>query len=790
LVTSHCSGILLNVDQLKKILALEQSRDYTDSAVTSGLDRFLERFSEIHPNHIHLPYPNYRSLDPKERKDWIGATLKSISPAVKSVKARSDTKPAISLDSPITTIKGISLKSAPKFERMGVRSVSDLLYFFPRRHIDYTSPTAIADLQMGIEQTIMVNVWQATAKRTRRGIQNTEVIVGDSSGTMRVTFFNQPFLAKKFSANTRLLLSGKAGIWKGTRVFQPSSFEVFDSDEPCTARQLVPVYSLTEGLYPRQVRKFVRQALDSCLPLLKDFLPEKVKKSAKLIGLAEAIEQAHYPTDQPAKYTARRRLAFDELFLIQIGVVSKKRERQGGMRGLKLGANKEYVRSFLTSLPFELTSAQKRVLKETLSDINKKTPMSRLLHGDVGSGKTVVATGAMIQAVASSCQAALMVPTEILAEQHFQSICRTLGDRDNDSTVRTFNSVLDRPITVGLLTASISQKGKKDLYQRIAAGEIDILIGTQALIQKKVEFKQLALVVVDEQHRFGVMQRLALIQKGISPHMLAMSATPIPRTLALTVYGDLDISLIDELPPGRKEIKTKWLEPKKRQSGYNFVRKQVSEGRQAYVVCPLVEDSDVIDARAATVEYERLSQEIFPDLRLGLLHGRMSSTEKDEIMQQFRDGKIDVLVSTSVIEVGVDVPNATVMLVEGADRFGLSQLHQFRGRVWRSSYQGYCILLSDNPTEDGRERLIAMESTHNGFILAEKDLEMRGPGEFFGTRQSGLPDLKMARLTDVQLLELARREALRLVELDPNLQQPEHRALAAKVEQFWKSKGE
>ncbi len=378
-----------------------------------------------------------------------------------------------------------------------------------------------------------------------------------------------------------------------------------------------------------------------------------------------------------------------------------------------------------------------------------------------------------------------MAPTEILAEQHFRSICKLLGDDDGEGIIRTFDSVLKRPITVGLLTGAIRQKAKKELHQRVATGEVDILIGTQALIQTKVEFKKLGLVIVDEQHRFGVTQRLALKQKGVSPHMLAMSATPIPRTLALTLYGDLDISLIDELPPGRQPIKTKWLSPKQRRSGYAFVRKQVEEGRQAYVICPLVEESESIEAKAATVEYERLSEQVFPDLRLGLLHGRMSSSEKDEVMQRFREGGIDILISTSVVEVGVDVPNATVMLVEGADRFGLSQLHQFRGRVWRSSYQGYCILLSDNPTEDGRERLAIMESTHNGFILAEKDLELRGPGEFFGTRQSGLPDLKMARLTDVKLLELARKEAMRLFEVDPELKKPQHKALAGEVSRLW-----
>ncbi len=780
----------MDFEQLRKVLELEQSKKYADTAVNGGLDRFLTRFSKDHPGRIRLPHPSYKTLDQREREKWIRNILKPATRSKKPPIARPTEKPSISLDLPVTEVKGISSKLAPKFHKLGINTIRDFLYFFPRRHIDYSSPTKISDLTVGVEQTVLVSVWQASQKKSRRGMAITDVIVGDSTGTMQVTFFNQPYLAQKLKPNTELLMSGKATVWKGTRAFQPTSFEVIESREALGSEQLVPVYPLTEGLYPRQVRRLVRQALDSYLPHVADFLPEKTRKSARLSKLSEAIRNAHYPDNQSTKFKARRRLAFDELFLIQIGVLSKKRERQEGIKGIKLNIGSEYSDRFLASLPFKLTSAQIRALEETLSDLKQGKPMSRLLHGDVGSGKTVVATGAMLQAAASGYQSALMVPTEILAEQHFENICRILGDRDGEGIIRSFDSILDRPITIGLLTGSVRQKGKKELHQRIASGEIDILIGTQALIQEKVEFQQLALVVVDEQHRFGVMQRLALSQKGISPHMLAMSATPIPRTLALTLYGDLDISLIDEMPPGRKEIKTKWLESKKRQSGYNFVRKQVSEGRQAYVICPLVEESESIDTRAATVEYERLSQDIFPDLRLGLLHGRMSSSEKDEVMNQFRAGDIDILVSTSVVEVGVDVPNATVMLIEGAERFGLSQLHQFRGRVWRSSYQGYCILLSDNPTEEGRERLIAMESTHNGFILAERDLEMRGPGEFFGTRQSGLPDLKMARLTDVHLLELARKEAIRLFDADPKLKSPYHKALADEVARLWKSKGE
>ena len=775
----------MDFEQLQKVLELEQSRNCANSAVSGGLDEFLTRFSREYPKRIYHPYPSYKELDPIEREEWINATLKRVAPS--KTGPRFPVKSSLALDSSITEIKGINTKLAPKFRKLGVHTVRDLLYFFPRRHIDYSSPTPIAKLKPDEEQTILVQVWQTTKKKTRR-MDVVEVFVGDETATMKITFFNQPYLLGKFVPNTRLLLSGKATIWRGNRTFQPSSYEILGEGDAFQSGQLIPVYPLTEGMYPRQMRRLVKQALDSYLPQLEDSLPESIRHNARLMGLQEAIQQAHYPNSESSRFSARRRLAFDELFLIQIGVLSKKYERQEGTKGIKLDANAKYLSQFVRGLPFELTTAQKRALSEVKNDLAQGKPMSRLLHGDVGSGKTVVATAAMLVAVAGGTQAVLMAPTEILAEQHFQGICSLLGDDSGEGILRSFDSVLNRSITVGLLTGGIRQRGKKELQKRVSMGEVDILIGTQALIQKKVRFHKMGLAVVDEQHRFGVMQRMALNQKGISPHMLAMSATPIPRTLALTLYGDLDISLIDELPPGRKTIKTRWLDTKKRRSGYAFVRKQVSEGRQAYIICPLVEESESIDARAAIAEYERLSAEVFPDLKLGLLHGRMSATAKDEVMQQFRAGKIDVLVSTSVVEVGVDVPNATVMLVEGADRFGLSQLHQFRGRVWRSSHQAYCILFSENPSDEGRERLSIMEKTHNGFLLAEKDLEMRGPGEFFGTRQSGLPDLKMARLTDVKLLEMARREAERIFIIDPKLEKREYEALSKEVARLWQGK--
>ena len=415
--------------------------------------------------------------------------------------------------------------------------------------------------------------------------------------------------------------------------------------------------------------------------------------------------------------------------------------------------------------------------------------MSRLLQGEVGSGKTVVATGALILAVVNGYQGALMAPTEILAAQHFNTIRQVLSKvsrEEGEGNIFRYSGFLKQPLTVALLMGDLKQSQKRKIQESIASGEINIIIGTHALIQKGIEFKKLGLVVVDEQHRFGVEQRSALRQKGTNPHVLVMTATPIPRTLALTLYGDLDLSVINELPPGRQIIKTKWLRPEQREAAYNFLRRQVKEGRQAFIICPLVEESDAIQAKAAVAEYEQLSQEIFPDLRLGLLHGRMSSEEKEEVMRKFGTDELDILVSTPVVEVGIDVPNATVMLIESADRFGLSQLHQFRGRVGRGKEQSYCMLLAEKPSDIGMERLSLIEKTNNGFLLAEEDLKLRGPGEFFGTRQSGLPDLKMARLSDVALLELARNEAIRLFKEDPDLRRSENLLLARELAKVWK----
>jgi ATP-dependent DNA helicase RecG len=572
-------------------------------------------------------------------------------------------------------------------------------------------------------------------------------------------------------------------------VFESPEWEPYEDKDLVHTGRLVPVYPLTQGLSQRQVRRIMKPAIDQWAGQLEDYLPPSLVSRLRFLELTEAIRQAHYPEDEANKAEARRRLAFDELFLLQLGVLNKKKNWQESQPGVPISTERPELDRFLKSLPYQLTAGQNKALQDILNDLKKPVPMSRLLQGEVGSGKTVVATAALILAVADGFQGAMMAPTEILANQHFSTIRRVLsqiGQEEGEGNIFHYAGFLEKPLAVALLIGDLSHLKKQKVQDRIASGEIDIIIGTHALIQKDVQYHRLGLVVVDEQHRFGVEQRSALRQKGTNPHVLVMTATPIPRTLALTLYGDLDLSVINELPPGRQVIKTRWLRPDQRESAYGFLRQQIKNGRQAFIICPLVEESDVIQARAAVAEYERLSQEVFPDLRLGLLHGRMSSEDKDSVMQKFGLGELDILVSTPVVEVGIDVPNATVMLIESADRFGLSQLHQFRGRVGRGKEQSYCMLLAEKPSDISRERLDLIEKTHNGFLLAEEDLKLRGPGEFFGTRQSGLPDLKMARLSDAALLELARNEATQLFQTDPRLEKSEHSLLRAEMAKVWK----
>ncbi len=819
------ASLLIDVEPLRTILQMECQRNYANTTVFGGLDKYICKWARETRDRINSPEllarfielqladSGYAEWDIGKRRAWVSDVLDWLAraeaagtaPAKKNqARSKAVSRPSIApavrlspgdkgLDSPVTVIKGVAASSASRLAKLGVKTIRDLLYFFPRRHLDYSQRKPIAELEVGEEQTVLATVWEARIARLgpQRG---TEVIIGDETGNMRAVWFNQPFLAKNFPTNAQLVLSGRVSEFKGNKLFESPEWELVEDKELIHTGRLVPVYPLTRGLYPRQVRNLVKRALDNWIWQVADFLPQEIKSRCHLLDLPEAIAQTHYPDSNSLKDEARKRLAFDELFLLQLGVLGKKREWQEGQPGNAFTINEGSVNKFLNCLPFTLTQAQQRVLREIFDDLQKSKPMSRLLQGEVGSGKTVVAMAALLESADNGYQGAFMAPTEILAEQHFRNICQLLSKvsnkKDEQDSVCCYYGLFSRPVTLALLTGSLSEKQKAVLHQQIQEGKVDIVIGTHALIQKGVEFSRLGVAVIDEQHRFGVLQRIALRQKGFNPHILVMTATPIPRTLALTLYGDLDLSVIDELPPGRQEIKTRWLKPEQRGRAYDFIRRQIVDGQQAFIICPLIEESESIEAKAAVAEYERLSKEVFPDLRLGLLHGRMAAADKEKVMQSFRDGKLDILVSTPVVEVGIDVPNATVMLVEAADRFGLSQLHQFRGRVGRGEKQSYCLLLAEKPSPEGSERLKAIEEIRNGFILAEKDLELRGPGEFFGTRQSGLPDLRMARLSDTPLLELARNEAISLFERDSGLKLPEHHLLAQGLARVWQTGGE
>jgi len=808
----------LDAESLRKVLELESSKGYVDSAVMGGLDRFLRNWAGKATESIAAPQllrrlkklrldkSDYASLTGEQRKEYIGGILgflgelekaekDKVQPKTTTVTGRPPARPRVnrtaspqSIDSTITIVRGISISLAARFNKMGIKTVRDMLYFFPHRHLDYSRTKKISELEEGNEETIVANVWEARETRPG-GRKSTEATVGDDTGNVRVVWFNNPYLAKRLTTNTRIVISGKVSVFQGRHVFQSPEWEFVEDRELVHVGRLVPLYSLTQGLRPRQVRKIMKEVVDRWAWQVDDFLPPELRERQKLLELPRAISQAHFPDDEILKDRARVRLAFDELFLLQLGVLKKKRDWQEGQPANPITTDEPVLEAFLKSLPFELTAAQQKVLKELLEDLEKPMAMSRLLQGEVGSGKTVVATAALLMAAANGYQGALMAPTEILAEQHFSTICNLLSragsQEDEENYLRSYSGLLDRPVTVAMLIGAITTARKRELQQRILEGSVDIVIGTHALIQQEVEFHKLGFAVIDEQHRFGVEQRSALRQKGYNPHISVMTATPIPRTLALTLYGDLDLSVIDELPPGRQTVKTKWLKPSQRASAYVFVRKQVAAGNQAFIICPLIEESEAVQARAATIEYERLSNEVFPELKLGLLHGRLSAADKEKVMRRFYSGELHILVATPVVEVGIDVPNATVMMVESADRFGLSQLHQFRGRVGRGQEQSYCMLLAENPSQVARERLDIIENVQDGFKLAEEDLKLRGPGEFYGTRQSGLPDLRMAKLSDVGLLEIARSEAIILFEKDKTLTRPENKLLVKELDKVW-----
>ncbi len=694
------------------------------------------------------------------------------------------------LSTQIKKISQIGPKYQKRLEKLGIKTVRDLLFHFPHRYEDFSNISSISEIKPNKNVCIKGKIKEIKNTRTwKKRMVITEAIVQDKTAPLKVIWFNQPYLEKTLKEGTTVCLAGKISLRKdGIYLNNPIYEKIFEKEKLIHTGRIIPVYPATEGLSSRWLRYIIKPLIDEFKEKIQDPLPEEQRKKHNLIPVREALVQIHFPNSLKKAKKAQERFAFEELFLIQISVL-KEKLRIKKKQAISCPLDAELMKKFTDSLSFTLTDSQKKSAWQILKNLEKPYPMSRLLEGDVGSGKTVVATMAALNTAKAGHQVAFMAPTEILAKQHFREVRKLLDDfklkigfltgkQDKINTVKLKNDVLE-----------IS---RRRLLEKLKKGEVNILIGTHALIQEKVKFKDLALVIVDEQHRFGVEQRARLCeQKEFIPHLLSMTATPIPRTLALTVYGDLDLSLITELPKERKKVKTKIISPKKRKETYNFIKKEAEKEHGIFVICPRIEptkkEEDKTgwgDVKAVKEEYEKLSEEVFPNLKIGMLHGKMKTREKEKIMRAFKTGSIDILVSTSVVEVGIDIPRATVMMIEGADRFGLAQLHQFRGRVGRSKFQSYCFLLADSTTKKTRKRLKALKHSEDGFELAEKDLEIRGPGELYGARQWGIPDLAMANLKNTELVEKTRESAKEILDENPELKK--YPVLKERVKHFEK----
>ncbi|HEV3474338.1 MAG TPA: ATP-dependent DNA helicase RecG, partial [Actinomycetota bacterium] len=687
----------------------------------------------------------------------------------------------LALSAPVTALSGWARRYIDPLRSLGVETVEDLLHHYPRRYIDRTNVAKIGDLRIGQEATFIGTVRKVERAFTRRRQQIVTVKVFDGTGYVDLSWFNQAWPARRHREGQEVAVFGKVTAYRGRLRVQNPAVEVLrgggDADQVHTGR-VIPVHPAGEGVSTGVIRRLVYDALGR-RPPMRDPIPDDIREREKVEPLDRAMAQIHFPDDLDAADRARHRLKFDELFFLELGVAFRKHRVEAETQGVAHDLSGDLANRFVDALPFQATAAQGRVMEEIAKDMATGRPMNRLLQGDVGSGKTIVALYAAMIAVQSGHQAAVMAPTEVLAGQHLLSVERFLtaiGGRrlqGNEPQPSLLTPADHEGPTYALLTAAVTGKERDRILDAVSSGELDVLVGTHALVQEKVAFHDLSLAVIDEQHRFGLHQRIALKEKGVSPDVLIMTATPIPRTLALTYYGDLDVSVVDELPAGRRPVKTSLARTTaQRRKAYDLVRQQVTAGRQGFVVCAAIDEANRLEVRAAEKEAERLAKEVFPDLRLTLLHGRMRPKEKEERMEAFRSGEADVLISTTVIEVGVDVPNATVMLVENAERFGLAQLHQLRGRIGRAEHDSFCVLFdeSDRENEDARARLEAMVRTTDGFELADEDLRLRGEGTLFDIRQSGLPDLRLARLAeDTDLVRRAREIAFGVIERDPEL---------------------
>lgn len=661
-------------------------------------------------------------------------------------------------------IKGVGPKVAYKLNKLGIFTAQDLMMYFPKKHIDYSSRTLIRNLKEGQTTSVFGYIRSVSAFNTRNNLSVIKVVIADESGKFELSFFqskgNKYMLERtkaQFPVNAGIMISGvvKMNSYNNQLTMDKPTYSIMSGEfmedsetKNLNVARIVPIYTVCEGLSIKTLRRAIFNAIELYKNDIVNIIPDEIKNRLGLLDKKLAVEQIHFPESMDMLEHARFSLIFEELFLVQLKLIRLRENTSKNISSYALKVHKDgIVQQFINNLPFELTSGQKQAVNEILNDMDSDMPMQRLLQGDVGSGKTVVATIMLLAAIENGYQGALMAPTEILAQQHYNNLIQWLTPMG---------------LSVGLFLGSHGKKVRQKFETDLKNGQTHIAVGTHALIQENVEFSNLGAIVVDEQHRFGVKQRNVLKKKSQNPQILTMTATPIPRTLALTVHGDLDLTVINELPKGRKPIKTTMTGSHK--AVWNLIKEQVEEGRQAYIVYPLIDESETLSAKAATIEAEKLQAEVFPQFKIGLLHGKLKNDEKDAVMKDFKDGKYDILVSTTVVEVGVDVPNATVMVIENAERFGLSQLHQLRGRVGRNSLQSYCILITSSRSQETRERLSIMTETNDGFVIAEKDLQLRGPGEFLGTRQSGLPDLIISDIVrDAKILELARNEAIDFV---------------------------
>lgn len=801
--------------RLQKALSVEAERGFTDlqgsqHRFSDFLSLSLSQATDIIPLndrnrclHLAAQFVSYPEMELEERQSLVAETRRflmqvqrvcehqnsaigqkvreqtpeytpsSPAPNTRTVPlSQNPPPPSLSLDQPLNRVTGIGPNNGNRLGKLGLLTVYDLLYYYPRDHIDYARQVSIRELAAGETVTLVATVKRCNCFSSPKNNKLTilELILTDRTGQIKLNRF---FHGNRYSnrgwqeqqkryypvgavvAASGLVKQGKYGV-----TLENPEIEVLDSDggtiESATVGRLVPVYPLTDGVDAGVVRRGMAAALPA-VKQVQESLPESLRDRYSLMGIADALSNIHFPLDRDCLSASRRRLVFDEFFYLQLGLLKRRQMHRKAQASAVLIPNGELLNNFYNIIPFKLTNAQKRVINEILNDLALPEPMNRLVQGDVGAGKTVVAVVAILAAIQSGYQAALMAPTEVLAEQHYRKLVGWLN-------------LMHLPVE--LLTGSTKVAKRREIHSQLETGQLKVLVGTHALIQDTVNFDKLGLVVIDEQHRFGVQQRAKLQQKGESPHVLTMTATPIPRTLALTLHGDLDVSLIDELPPGRQAIQTTILTGKERSQAYELIRREVAGGRQVYVVLPLVEESEKLDLRSAIEEQEKLKTTIFPEFQVGLLHGRMTSAEKDEAITKFRDRETHILVSTTVVEVGVDVPNATVMLIENCERFGLSQLHQLRGRVGRGSDRSYCLLMRGSNAGEALQRMKVLEQSQDGFFIAEMDMRLRGPGQVLGTRQAGLPDFALASLVeDQEVLELAREAAKMVIDRDESLNQ-------------------